>query len=148
MWIRGIWLTLLSRPRVDENKVIDITSSAGVVVAAAWAHSSFAVHLLRHAIRQALVRPFGVVEVEVHQASLKVIASGVAHQIDALILDAPPKALNHDVVKRSGATLVDAIRSEVLPWFSWTYILLGVPVSLLVLLATVTAARRRRGYTT
>ena len=40
-----------------------------------------------------------------------------------------------------GMSLVDVIRGEALPWFSWMYIVLGVPISLLVLLATVTVAR-------
>ena len=52
------------------------------------------------------MRPFGVVEVEVvRQAGPEVETSSVAHQIDALILNATPEALNHDVVKRTASTI-------------------------------------------
>ena len=52
------------------------------------------------------MRPFAIVEAEVfRQASPKVGASGVAHQIDALILDATPEALNEDVVKGTASAI-------------------------------------------
>ncbi len=43
-----------------------------------------------------------------------------------------------------GADLVTMIRIEALPYFTWAYVILGIPISLLVLLGVVRAVSTRR----